>query len=73
MIEALFPLLNRLDDSRFLEGGVRAVLLDVAHTLNADVDEYGLAELRNEDVPLLEVCLAADLTGWVELGRTGTV
>ncbi len=50
-----------------------AVLLDVAETLCGDIDEYGLAGLRYEDVPLLEVCLAADLAGWVELGSAGTV
>ena len=52
---------------------MRAVLLNVAHALSRDVDEDCLAELRNEDAALLEVCLAADLAGWVELGSTRPV
>lgn len=62
-----------LDNSCFLECGVRAVLLYVAHTLGRDVDEDCLAEFRNEDAALLEVRLAAHLSGWVELGSTRTV
>lgn len=49
------------------------VLLDVAHTLSGDGDQYRLAQLRNKNAALLEVCLAAYFSGWVELGSTGTV
>lgn len=62
-----------LDDAGLCKGSKRAVLLDVTHTLGADVDEDRRAELRNEDVPLVEVRLTADLAGRVELGSTGTV
>lgn len=50
-----------------------AVLLDVAKTLCGDVDENGGAELRNKNAALLEVCLAAHLAGWVELGSASAV
>ena len=62
-----------LDDTCLLQGGKSTVLLDVAHALGADVDEEHFAELRHEDAALLEVCLTAYLSGWVELGCTGTV
>ena len=50
-----------------------AVFLDVAETLCGDVDEDGSAELGNEDATLLEVCLAAHLSCWVELRSTRPV
>ena len=49
------------------------ILLDVAHTLGGDGNEYGFSKLRNKNAALLEVCLAANLSGWVELRSTGTV
>ncbi len=61
------------DDSGFLESLESPVLLDVAEAVYRDVDEDGLIKLGDEDTALLEVCLAADLAGWVELGSTGTV
>lgn len=69
----LFICLLTLDDAGFLEGLERSVLLDVAEAVYRDVDENGLIELRDENPALLEVCLAAYLSGWVELGSTGTV
>lgn len=45
----------------------------MAKALRGDVDEDGLPELCDVDTTLLEVCLTAHLSGWVELGSTGTV
>lgn len=73
-IEGRFPFLFVfLDDSRFLQCRVRAVLLDVAETFRRDVDQDCLVEFRDENAALLKVRLAADLSGRVELGSTGTV
>ena len=65
-------LLN-LNNPGFLQGSVRAVLLDVAHTLSRNGDKNGLAKLRYENAALLEVCLAANLARRVELRSTRTV
>lgn len=50
-----------------------AVLLDVAHALGGDGHEYGLAELRYENATLVEVCLTANLSRWIELSSTRAV
>lgn len=50
-----------------------AVLLDVAHALGRDNDLHGFAGLRNEDILLVKVRLAAHLTDWVELGSARLV
>jgi len=64
---------ERLDNSSLFKGRVGAVLLDVAEASGRDIDEYGLAKLRNENVSLLKVCLAADLADRIKLGSTSTV
>ena len=66
-------MVSLLDDPYFLEGSESTVLLDGAEALSRDVHEEGLAELRDEDVALLEVSLAAYLSGRVELSSTRPV
>lgn len=50
-----------------------AVLLDVTHALGGDGNKHSLSELRNENAALVEVCLTANLSRWVELSSTRTV
>lgn len=64
------PILN---DPCFLERAESAILLDSLEALHRDVDNDGLFELRHIDAALLEVRLATDLAGRVELGRTDAV
>ena len=61
------------DYSGFFEGLKRSVFLDVAETLYRYVYQNRLASFRNENTALLEVCLSADLSGWVELRSTRPV
>lgn len=62
-----------LHDSSLLQGLVGAVLFHVAKTRDGDINQDGLAELGDEDAALLEVCLAADLAGRIELRRARAV
>ncbi len=63
----------RLDDACFLESSVRSVLLHVAHTLSGNINEDRGPELSDVNTTLLEVRLATDLSGRIELSSTRTV
>lgn len=69
----LFLFGSLLNDSCLFQGLVCAVLLESSKTAGGDVDKNGLIKLWDEDAALLEVSLAAYLSGRVELGSTGTV
>ena len=57
-----------LESSRFFKGRVRSIFSNGLKTFGRDHDMDALAELRDEDLSFLEVCLAADRARWVELG-----
>jgi hypothetical protein len=65
-----FIFLNR---AGFLESGVGAMLFNRAEAFHRDVDDDRLIEFRYENLAALKVRLAANLAGWVELRRAGTV
>lgn len=62
-----------LDNLCLLEGRKGAILLNSLQTLHRDVDDDGLAELRDVDTTLLEIGLSADLARRVELRRTDAI
>ncbi len=72
-LEGLFTFEFYLNYPCFLEGSVRAVLLNVAHAVSADVDEEEFSQLRHKDATLGEICLATHLSGGVELSSTRPV
>lgn len=45
----------------------------MAESFDGNVYEYGLVKFRDENTSLVEVCLAANLPGWVELSSTRPV
>ena len=70
-----FPKSNKeyLDNSSLLESSECSVLLDSLEPFHRNVHDDGFAELRDIDAALLEIGLAADLTGRVILRCSGAV
>src|SRR3989344_1158177 len=62
-----------LNSADLFERGEGTVLLNSFETLHRNIHDNRLAELGDVDTPLLEICLAANLTGRIELRRAGTV
>lgn len=57
----------------FLEGGKSTVFLDGFQPFHREVDDDGLAELRDINAPFLEIRLTTDLSRRVKLGRADAI
>lgn len=62
-----------LNQTRFLQCGVRPVLVDGFDGFGRDGNGNGLLEFGNINTLLLQVQLAAVDAGWIELRRAGAV
>ncbi len=67
--------LNRifLDNSCFLEGVERAILLDSAECTSGDSQNDSFLEFRDVDALLLEIRVTANLAAGIKLRCTGAV
>ena len=62
-----------LNSADLFERGEGTVLLNSFETLHRNIHDNGLTELAYIDAALLEIGLATDLAGRVELRRAGTI
>ena len=68
-----FTITQNLNQSGLLECLVDAVFVHGFEGLCRDSNGDGLADLRHEEAPLLEVHLTAAFAGWVKLSRARAV
>ena len=65
--------LRKLNSPGFFESDKSAIFLDNLESFHRDIHDDGLPKFVDVDATPLEIRLAADLTGRVELRRAGAI